>query len=235
MSSVQGVFGGSVPVVNAVDTGETAAAAECGAPSPLLPDPALALTMTGDPGAMVAALAVETGQSEKDVSRKINQTEANVQYTQEQAEVSDMRNKAQDLLTQGIAEGGIDAGSAALSIAGAASPTTTTTTTTTTPTTTGTQATAVTTTTGHGPLLGAIGKGVGAGSDALKGVFNSANENADANITQHDANAKAAGTAASAAYDSMRDGQKLLDAATDFFKEYSAAEQQAKAAALFRG
>jgi hypothetical protein len=191
--------------------------------------------MTGDPGAMVAALAVQTGQSEEDVSRNVNQTEANIQYTQEQAEISDMREKAQDLLTQGIAEGGIDAGSSALSIAGAASPSSTTTTTTTTPTTTGTQATAVTTTTGHGPLLGAIGKGVGAGSDAVKGVFNGANENADANITQHDANAKAAGTAASAAYDSMRDGQKLLDAATDFFKEYSAAEQQAKAAALFRG
>jgi hypothetical protein len=235
MSGVQGVFGGSIPTVNAANTGETAAAAECGAPSPLLPDPVAALSMTGDPGAMVAALAVETGQSEEDVSRNVNQTESNIQYTEEEAEVSEMHEKASNMVAQGWAEAGIEAGSAALSIAGAASPSSTTTTTTTTATPTGTEATAVTTPTGHGPLLGAIGKGIGAGSDGVKGVFNGANENTEANITQHDANAKAAGTAASAAYDSMRDGQKLLDAAVDFFKEYSAAEQQAKAAALFHG
>jgi hypothetical protein len=211
MSGIQGV-GSTGQVVYGSGSEEPASAGGSVAGS-LLPDPAGELMMTGDPGAMVAALVVETGKDEKDVSRQVEQTESNIQENEERTQVAEMHQKANDMRTQAVAGGAIGAAAAGLSMAGAFQPMNST------------------------PQRAfAAGAGlVTAGQGVAKGVSDAANEDTDANVAMHEHNASDAGRAASQAYDNERDAQKLLDAAVDFFREYSGAKQQAMAAAVHGG
>jgi hypothetical protein len=187
--------------------------------APLLPDPEAQLLASGDPGAMVAALVVETAKDERDVSRQIEQTESELQDQQEQAQVQAMRQKASAMRTQawtsgliGVAQGAVSLGAACASN-GAAKD-------------------------GVGKLgreLEAGAKVVGAVHDLSSGLAGAANEDADANIASHEHAASHAGRAAAQAYDNERDAQKLLDTALDFYKEYESAQDQERAAAVHRG
>ena len=209
MSGIQSVGSPSL----ALAPGDASAVGgQASAVASLLPEPA-ALTMLGDPGAMVAALAVKAGEEEKETSRQVEQAESTIQYGEEQAQVAEMHHKASDLRMQAWVTGGIGAGAAVLSGVGARFDVKST----------------------AARSFDAGSKLVTAGLGFTNDEFAATNEDADATATMHEHNASDAGRAASEAYDSGRDGQKLLDAAVDFYREYSSTQEQAKAAALHHG
>jgi hypothetical protein len=178
----------------------------------LLPDPASELMMTGDPGAMVAALVVESAKDEKEVSRKIERTQEEIQDSEEQAQVAAMHAKASDMRAQALASGAAGMVEGALSIAGACNPKD------------GIRSRAFE---ASSTLVGTcrkVGDQIGAAHD----------EDADANVTAHEHAASHASRAYQEAYDDERDAKKLLDTAVDFYREYSNAADQAKAAATHR-
>jgi hypothetical protein len=210
MSGIQGVGGPGQVVYGSGDVATASGGA--GAPGSLLPDPVTQLAMTGDPGAMVAALVVETAKDEKDVSRHVEQAESTIQENEERSQVAEMHQKANDMRTQALVTGAIGAGAAGLSMASAGC---------------NFQGTAQ-------RAFDAGSKFMSAGQGAVSGEFGAANEDADANVAMHEHNASDAGRAASQAYDNGRDAQKLLDSAIDFFREYSSSAEQAKLAAVHR-
>ncbi len=183
------------------------------APSPLLPDPAAQLMMGGDPGAMVAALVIETAKSEKDIANKVDQTETAIQEQEQKAQVAAMHQKADDMRAQAWVTGGMGLASAGLSFAGASYEFHST----------------------EARQFDAASKGMTAVGGAVQGQFAAQNEDTDATVATHEHNAADAGRAASQAYDNGRDAKKLLDAAIDFYREYSSAAEQTKAAAVHRG
>ena len=211
MSGIQGVGGTQGVVYGSI--GDEAASTGAAAPSSLLPDPLAQLAMSGDPGAMVAALVVETGKEEKDVSRHVEQAESNIQENEERTQVAEMHQKADDMRTQALVTGGIGVGAAAMSAAGSLYDFNSK----------GQRA------------FAAASQGLTAGQGLAKGEYDATNEDADATVAMHEHNAADAGRAASQAYDNGRDAQKLLESAVDFFREYSSAQDQAKAAALHGG
>jgi outer membrane murein-binding lipoprotein Lpp len=178
-----------------------------------LPDPTLtSLLASGDPGAMVAALCVKSGQSEEDCEHKIEETQTQIQEHEQAAEIAQMHEKANDMRSAALA-GAIAGCAGGLLTAGAG----------------GLPDGAA----GKATLL-ASGKVIETAQEYIKANAAAHGEDLDADITQHKDNAEAAGTAASHAYDGARDAKKLLDAAIDFFREYSSSKEQSQAAALYK-
>jgi hypothetical protein len=210
---------GANGAVGAPDSPPTTAEPVAVETAPLLPDPEAQLLASGDPGAMVAALVVESAKDERDVSQQIEQAQTELEDQQEQAEVQAMHEKASSMRTQawtsgliGVAQGAMSLGAAGVSDSGAKD--------------------------GMGKAarsLEAGAKMVGAARDVSTGLASAANEDTDATITAHEQAAAHAKRTAGETYDNERDAEKLLGTALDFYKEYESAQDQARAAAVHRG
>jgi hypothetical protein len=61
---------------------------------------------TGDPGAILAALAMKTGDAQKQTARRERDNAAKAENNEEQAEIQDMHDKADLQRIQGIVDGG---------------------------------------------------------------------------------------------------------------------------------
>ena len=178
----------------------------------LLPDPTTQLLATGDPASMMAALMIRTAQDERDLSRQTENTESAIQDQQEKAQVTAMHQKANEMRMDAVVTGAMGMAAGALSVAGSACDKDS----------------------GEARMLDANSKLWGTGRDILTQVGKADEQDADGNIAAFEHAAAHAGRAASQAYDSERDAQKLLDSAVDFYKEYSSALGQAKSAAIQR-
>jgi hypothetical protein len=74
-------------------------------PETLLPDPARVLEESGDPGAQIAALAIQTGSSQRRVARDIRDTEEANEAREEAAQVKAIHDKATSMRTQASFDG----------------------------------------------------------------------------------------------------------------------------------
>lgn len=176
----------------------------------LLPDPATQLAVSGDPGAMLAALTIETAKEQRDVSRELRQGEEATQDREEQAEVAAMHDKAGDMRAQAWEEGAFDASAGVMQMAGA-----------------GASGGAQTRWEAGATLMKAGGK-------VVTGLDAAGNEDKDADVVAHKHTGDRARRAADDAHEGEKEAQKLLDTAIDFYREYTSASDQAKAAATHR-
>jgi hypothetical protein len=177
----------------------------------LLPDPTTALESSGDPAAMLAALLVKAGQEAKRGDRQTQAIEEKAQDDAESAEIAAMRQKADDLRSQGRTSGMISVGSGVLTMGAGA--------------TFGTRE--------QKAFDGAakISDGVGHFQDGLaKGEI----ADDETNARLHEQVANRAKRAVDMAHDAGKDDADFIKTAIDFYREYSGAQTQARGAALHR-
>jgi len=184
--------------------------------SPILPNPNTALALSGDPGAELAALMVEAGTQQRQTAQAARETQERTAEQEDDAEVSAMRQKANDIESAGWAEGLGMAFEGGMGIAGAAVG-------------------------GAGASQRPIGAGLNAGGKVGDAVGLVAGGYAKADGATMDADAaahKAAADRARAAGDDLKDARKsgddLVSAALDFYREYTGAKSSERAAALHR-
>ncbi len=195
-------------------TGVTAPGANASpvsAPTTLMPDPLTALLCSGDPGAEIAALAVKTGETQQNTAQAARDADEQLEATEEGAEVDAMRKKADEIRTAGWADGVGTFAEGAGAVAGALAPT---------------------------PQASAVWKGLGTGARASLSVGSSytkaAEADRDADAATHRASADQAKRADDDMHDAKKAGSDFVNAAVDFYKEYTSAKSQASSAALHR-
>ncbi len=184
------------------------------------------LLASGDPGAEMAALAVQSGTAERKASRDARQTCEAAEAREDQKEVDAMRHKADDVETEGwiqaagmAAEGAMDVagGAVGLKILGADA------------TSLGAARAGDTT---------SIFRGVGVGAQAASAVAatgaRAAQANDDADAALHKANADRAKGAADDMHDADKDAADYVKAGIDFYRDYVSTEAQTRAAALHK-
>jgi hypothetical protein len=174
----------------------------------ILPDP---LAMSGDPGAELAALAVQSGEEQQTVAQAGRDTEEKIEVAEDNQQVADMQKKATDIRTAGIVTGAGMAAEGGCTLAGAFSQTDK-----------------------MRQIVTGGGK-VANGGATIGGAFaNAAAANEDANA----AAAKSASDQAKGAADDLHDAKKaggdFISAALDFYREYTSAQASASSAALHR-
>ena len=182
----------------------------------ILPDPIETLALSGDPGAELAALSVESGEQQQKVSQTARDTEAQIEARSDQQEVTAMRQKADDIRIGGcvegigmMAEGGCDLAAAGdVTADGRPTP-------------------AANADKAQGTIFKATSMIGGA-------VFKGAEADHDADA----AAAKAASDQARSAADDMHDAKKaggdLISAALDFYREYTSSQASARSSAIHR-
>ncbi len=211
MSCVQGVNG---PILAQGDDADPTGATEPGAPpgASLLPDPVTALALSGDPGAMAAAMTIENAHDERTLARNEENAQAALQDREEEAQVAAMRDKASAIRTQALTTGLCEAFSGGLSAASAGFD--------------------IQSRSARGLDAAAkLDKTLGDVNDKL-GSAEAASDDATAAAHEH-----AAGHARRAfeqAQGDDKDAHDLLKAALDFYREYSDTANQARAAATHR-
>ncbi len=190
--------------------------------SSVLPEPNSLLALSGDPGAELAALMVNAGAAQRETAQAARQTQEKVEEQEDDAEVSAMRQKANDILSAGWAEGLGMAFEGGMGVAGAA-----------------VDAGAAAGAEGAGQR--AVGAGLNAGGKVGNAVGLVASAYPKADEAAMDANAaahKAASDRARAAGDDLKDASKsgddLVSAALDFYREYTGAKTSELGAALHR-
>lgn len=190
--------------------------------SSILPDPITTLALSGDPGAELAALMVKSGEQQRETAQAARQTQEKVEEQEDDAEVSAMRQKANDIESAGWAEGLGMAVEGGMGVAGAAVDAR------------AAEGAAGATQRADGAALTAGGK-VGNAVGVVAGAYPKADETTmDANAAAH----KAAADRARAAGDDLKDARKagddLVSAALDFYREYTGAKASERGAALHR-
>lgn len=184
------------------------------------------LLASGDPGAQMAALAVQSGTAERKASSEARQAYEAAEETEDEKEVDALRQKANDLQTEGwiqaagmAAEGAMDAtgGAVGLKMLG-----------------------------GDSSQLGiasandvsSIFHGLGFGAEAVATVpasaTRAAESNDDADAALHRANADLAKAAADDMRDTQKDAADYVKAGVDFYNAYVSTEAQTNAAALHK-
>jgi hypothetical protein len=193
------------------------------APESLMPD-VDQLGCSGDPGAMVAALAMTTAKDERKVARAERDQALDAQDKAEAAEIQDLHDKADLQRAQGVVSGLLQAAQGVCdTVAGVYEA----------HEATDKDAQLQKDRTVKNDLKG-VGGAFGVGKTMSDGVFNG-------NITDKDADSKAHGVAADTfkriaddAHDSDTDAKALLDKALDFYKEYQDTLHQTTMAAIHR-
>jgi hypothetical protein len=169
-----------------------------------------ALIASGDVGAEVAALAVETGETQRQDAQVVRDEMEASAAAEEDQEVAAMRDKADAIRNAGIAEGiGMGLDGVCNIVAG--------------PCSSGAQ----TSLKGGGMLAEGTGKIVGA-------CFSADGATADANATRHKVNADHAKDVANDAHDELKGASEYVNSAIDFYREYVSAQGQTMSAALHR-
>jgi hypothetical protein len=221
----------------------------------LLPD-VDQLACSGDPGAMLAALATKTSKLESETARNQRNAAMRAQANAEQAAVQDIHDKASLQRIQGVVDGtlqmvqgGCDLGSGLNEAQQAHEQA---------------QATAqqadlqqngakygadhrqavqqsinaLNTGVGDSKVAAAWWRGGGAAAGATRsvtdGLFNGAISDKDADVKMHEASATTFKQFADDAHDYEKDAKDLLSRALDFYKEYVDTKAQTAMAALHR-
>jgi hypothetical protein len=184
------------------------------------------LLASGDPGAEMAALAVETGTTQRTVSSEARQAYEAEEASEDQKQVDAMRQKAQDIETEGWIEAAGMAAQGALDAAG------------------GIEGLKML---GDDPSqlgiakandVSSIFRGAGLGAQAVATPFaagaRAAQANDDADAALHRANADQAKAAAEDMHDAQKDASDHVKSALDFYRDYVSTEAQTQAAALHK-
>jgi hypothetical protein len=199
-------------------TGNPAASSVTPATS-LLPEPSPALMLGADMGAEIAALAVKSGQTQRDIDTKATETQDSIADRAAAASVNTMHDEASTMRAGAWESGLLQIGAGAFSIASAgesigAQP--------------GTEAAGI-----AGGLKG-ISEGLSGGSTLAGGLNKAAETDSEALATA----SKALSDAAQRSGAALRDGQKgasdFIQSAIDFYREYQSTKAEAQAAALHR-
>jgi hypothetical protein len=187
-----------------------------GSADSILPDPVDALLASGDPGAEIAALAVKSGEQQQTNAQAARQADQAIEVSEDQQQVAAMNQKADEIRSGGlasglgtIAEGGFNVAAAGVVASDGKESL---------------QSAAL-------KLDGTVLK-AGASINAANSSASEANDDASA------AAAKSASDQAKSAADDENDAKKsagdFINAAIEFYKEYTSAQASANSAALHR-
>jgi hypothetical protein len=217
----------STQTVNVVPStsSPTATSTSTAAALELLP-PVEQLACSGDPGAMVAALAVQSSNTQREIARSQRDNALQAQAHAQAAEIQDMRSKANWQRVQGGVDGALQIGQGVFDVVSGIN-----------------DAKAVAQTddkaaAAHSKVNSAWDRGgatlVGATKSIADGFMNGAITDTDADAKVQDAAAQSFKQIADDAHDSERDAQATIDKAIDFYKEYVDTKAQAAMAAVHR-
>lgn len=204
-----------------------------------------ALMCSGDPGAMLAALTMQTAHEQQKVARAQRDNCEQAQEKAEQAEIADLRSKADLQRAQGIADGICDFAQAGMDFAsgvekldatsddlnannkdGKDNPKGTL------------DSNNVRDTAAHEEARANAWKsgseGMGGVKSILHGAFDGEITDKDTDSKQHDIAAQAFKKMADDAHDTENDAKQLLNKALDFYKEYVDTKNQTVMAAIHR-
>ena len=187
--------------------GNDFAASSVDVPGSILPDP---LAMSGDPGAELAALAVQSGEEQQTVAQAGRDVEEKIEVSEDNQQVADMRQKADDMRSAGVVEGVGMMAEGGASVGAAFVPTK------------------------IGLGLQGGGKLANGGATVGKTMFQAAEANDDADAASAKSASDQAKGAADDLHDAKRAGGDLISAARDFYREYTSAQASASSAALHR-
>jgi hypothetical protein len=177
-----------------------------------LPDPVTALALSGDPGAELAALAVQSGEQQENVARTARDTEVELEVHEDNLQVDAMHKKAEDIRASGIWEGVGMIAEGASGVVPAVVPV-------------------------SNRVADAVRLG-GKGANGIAAIASTFGKAAEANDDATAAAARSASDRAKGAADDLSDARKsagdLISAALDFYREYTSAQATANTAALHR-
>jgi hypothetical protein len=192
-------------------SGELAASSADAGATPPLPDPLSALLLSGDPGAELAALAVQSGERQETTAQTSRDIEQKIEVDEDGQQVAAMEKKADDIRSAGILEGAGMAAEGVASVVGGCLDSR------------------------------QLGDAIGHGGKAADGAATLGAAFPKAEAARDDANAAAAKSAADQArgaaedlHDAKKSASDFISAALDFYREYTSAQASAQSAALHR-
>ena len=213
MTTVNAAQGVGRAVLETVDATTSAGGANA---ENILPDPVASLAMSSDPGAELAAFAVQTGQHQEANAQKTRDTEEKIAVSEDNQQVTAMHEKADNIRSAGLTEGLGMIGEGAFDVAAAGAMT---------------PDGKVTVQSAGFKLDGAVFK---AGSTINGAASRAAEANADADADAAKSASDQAKGAAEDDHDAKTAAGALVSAALDFYREYTSAQASAKSAALHR-
>ncbi len=198
------------------------------------------LACSGDPGAMLAALTMQSAHEQDETARAQRDEATKAEVTADNAEIQDMHDKADMQRAQGIVDGACDVADAGMEMAQGAK--------TLDATNDRIQADDPGTTKAQAQSLrrdaassDAAATGWKSGVEAMNGLKSILHGEFDAEITDKDADAKQQDISAQTfkqmaddAHDDEKDAKDLLNKALDFYKEYTDTKNQTTLAASHR-
>jgi len=194
-----------------------------GSPNPQVLDHLLA---SGDPGAEMAAMAVETGTAERKTASETRRAYEAEEASEDQQQVDAMHQKAKDIESEGwldaagmIGQGVLDATGGAVGLAMLGSDSSQA----------GMAEANDVSSIFHAAGLGAHGIATGFATEKR-----AAEANDDANAALCKANADRAKEAAEDMHDAEKDAADYVKAGLDFYRDYVSTDAQTQAAALHR-
>jgi len=170
---------------------------------------------SGDPGAMLAALVMKSGDEQRKVAREQRDQAMKAEDTADNAEIQDMHDKADLQRAQGIVDGSLQIAQGVTTIGAGCSE--------------ASGASKRTTAEWNG-----AGAAFGAGKSVADGFFSGAITDKDADAKQADVSANSFKQMADDAHDSEKDATDLMNKALDFYKEYVDTKAQTMMAAIHR-
>jgi hypothetical protein len=175
----------------------------------ILPDPA---SLSGDPGAELAARAVKSGELQQSTAQKARDAQEQLEVNADRQQVDALHQKADHLRTEGFLEGAGMAAEGAGDLGGGLLAR------------------------DHSQLVACDGAGKAAEGTAR--IFAAMPKADSANDDARAAEARSAADQAKTAADDLHDAKKgagdFISAALDFYREYTSAQASASAAALHR-
>ena len=201
-------------------TGDAGASAPTGIPgSPLMPEPSGLDIIGGDIGAELAKILIDMSRKQRDLAKSIRAAEEKAQVAAENAQLSALREKADNAFMAGMVSGAMTFTAGAIEFGGGI-------------------AMAKAPTQARADLASKLSSGASKTTEAQGRLLGAAwQKAADLDGTYATEEEQRAGhhkRAAEDARDDMKDAEDLIDKATSFLKEYQTARQDASKAALFR-
>ncbi|HTQ42077.1 MAG TPA: hypothetical protein VMI75_04910 [Polyangiaceae bacterium] len=197
--------------------------ANVGSQNPVIVNQLLA---SGDPGAEMAALAVENGTTQRKVASETREAYEAEEASEDQKEVDAMRQKANDIETEGWVQAAGMAAQGAMDVTGGVVGLKML----------GTDSSQLGIAKAND--VSGIFRGLGLGASAASAVGASgaraAEANDDANAALHKANADQAKEAAEDMHDAQQGAADYVKAGLDFYRDYVSTDAQTHAAALHK-
>ncbi len=172
------------------------------------------LLVSGDAGAMIAALSVEMGRSQKKAASAARHNAEATEDAEQGAQIQALREKADLVRIQGVVDGALTLAEGACAFGSS-----------------------MKTAEGKSKAAAAYKGGadfLGAGKQLADGLFKGAIADKDTDAQVHEQLATRAKRAVDEATGDYEDAKKLLEKALDFYKEYTGAKNGAVSAAIHR-